>query len=84
LEKPTVTSKIAKNNLLQTPIDEIDAAVRILNPIFTAVNSEGSEAENLQKVLSITENLNGSSRYVYHFCESYHSEAHDGRGFRSP
>jgi NAD(P)-dependent dehydrogenase (short-subunit alcohol dehydrogenase family) len=31
-------SKIAKNNLFQTPIDEIDAAARILDPIFTNVN----------------------------------------------
>lgn len=30
-------SQIAKNNLFQTPIDEIDAAARILDPIFTGV-----------------------------------------------
>ena len=36
---------IAKNNLLQTPIDEIDAAARILDPMFTGVNSEGREIE---------------------------------------
>ena len=31
-------SKIAKTNLFQTPIDEIDAAARILDPIFVAIN----------------------------------------------
>lgn len=31
-------SKTAKTNLFQTPIDEIDAAARILDPIFTGVN----------------------------------------------
>ena len=31
-------SKIAKNNMFQTPIDEIDAAARILDPIFTGIN----------------------------------------------
>ena len=30
-------SKIAKTNLFQTPIDEIDAAARILDPIFAGV-----------------------------------------------
>ena len=30
-------SKIAKTNLFQTPIDEIDAAARILDPIFVGV-----------------------------------------------
>ena len=30
-------SKIAKNNMFQTPIDEIDAAARILDPIFTGI-----------------------------------------------
>jgi hypothetical protein len=30
-------SKIAKNNNFQTPIDEIDAAARILDPIFVGV-----------------------------------------------
>jgi NAD(P)-dependent dehydrogenase (short-subunit alcohol dehydrogenase family) len=39
-------SKIAKNNLFQTPIDEIDAAARILDPIFTGV-SGGREQEKL-------------------------------------
>ena len=32
-------SKTAKTNLFQTPIDEIDAAARILDPIMTSVNS---------------------------------------------
>lgn len=31
-------SKTAANNLFQTPIDEVDAASRILDPIFTGVN----------------------------------------------
>ena len=30
-------SKIAKTNMFQTPIDEIDAAARILDPIFTDI-----------------------------------------------
>ena len=33
-------SKIAKTNLFQTPIDEIDAAARILDPVFVGVNSD--------------------------------------------
>lgn len=33
-------SNIAKTNLFQTPIDEIDAAARILDPIFVGVNSD--------------------------------------------
>ena len=33
-------SKIAKSNLFQTPIDEVDAAARILDPIFVGVNKE--------------------------------------------
>jgi NAD(P)-dependent dehydrogenase (short-subunit alcohol dehydrogenase family) len=32
-------SKTAKQNLFQTPIDEIDAAARILDPIFSGVNA---------------------------------------------
>jgi NAD(P)-dependent dehydrogenase (short-subunit alcohol dehydrogenase family) len=32
--------KTAKTNLFQTPIDEIDAAARILDPIFVGVNGE--------------------------------------------
>ena len=32
-------SKIAKNNMFQTPIDEIDAAARILDPIFTGIRN---------------------------------------------
>lgn len=31
-------SKIAETNLFQTPIDEIDAAARILDPIFNSIN----------------------------------------------
>jgi NAD(P)-dependent dehydrogenase (short-subunit alcohol dehydrogenase family) len=30
-------SKIAEHNRFQTPIDEIDAAARILDPIFTGI-----------------------------------------------
>jgi short-subunit dehydrogenase len=33
-------SKIAKTNLFQTPMDEIDAAARILDPIFVGVNAD--------------------------------------------
>ena len=32
-------SKIAKNNMFQTPIDEVDAAARILDPIFTGIQN---------------------------------------------
>jgi len=35
-------SKTAENNNFQTPIDEIDAAARILDPVFTGVNGEKS------------------------------------------
>lgn len=31
-------SKIAKTNLFQTPIDEVDAAARILDPVFVGIN----------------------------------------------
>ena len=34
-------SKKAKHNRYHTPIDEIDAAARILDPIFTVVNGDG-------------------------------------------
>jgi NAD(P)-dependent dehydrogenase (short-subunit alcohol dehydrogenase family) len=37
-------SKTAKTNLFQTPIDEIDAAARILDPIFKGVN-DGRKSE---------------------------------------
>lgn len=33
----TKASKIASTNLFQTPIDEVDAAARILDPIFSGV-----------------------------------------------
>ena len=33
-------SKIAKTNLFQTPIDEIDAAARILDPVFVGINAD--------------------------------------------
>ena len=32
-------SKIAKTNLFQTPIDEVDAAARILDPVFSGINA---------------------------------------------
>jgi NAD(P)-dependent dehydrogenase (short-subunit alcohol dehydrogenase family) len=31
-------SQTAKQNIFQTPIDEVDAAARILDPIFVGVN----------------------------------------------
>lgn len=37
-------SKIATTNLFQTPIDEVDAASRILDPIFSGING-GRECE---------------------------------------
>ena len=37
-------SKTAANNLFQTPIDEVDAAARILDPVFSGVNG-GRESE---------------------------------------
>lgn len=42
LERAT---KTAKTNLFQTPIDEIDAAARILDPIFTGVNQPEAEKD---------------------------------------
>jgi hypothetical protein len=39
-------SKIAKTNLFQTPIDEIDAAARICDPIFVGVNSDKESSNN--------------------------------------
>jgi len=35
-------SKIAKTNLFQTPIDEVDAAARILDPVFVGINMDES------------------------------------------
>ena len=42
-------SKIAQTNLFQTPIDEVDAAARILDPVFVGVimDKEGQEGEKL-------------------------------------
>jgi hypothetical protein len=34
-------SQTAKNNLFQTPIDEIDAAARIVDPIFSKSQDYG-------------------------------------------
>ncbi|KAI2493113.1 short chain dehydrogenase [Fragilaria crotonensis] len=39
-------SKIAKTNLFQTPIDEIDAAARILDPVFSGIEA-GREGEKV-------------------------------------
>jgi NAD(P)-dependent dehydrogenase (short-subunit alcohol dehydrogenase family) len=44
-------SRIAKNNQFQTPIDEIDAAARILDPIFSDVNSDGNHDKMYGKFL---------------------------------
>ena len=41
-------SKIAKTNLFQTPIDEVDAAARILDPVFVGVNSDKESPESEQ------------------------------------
>ena len=42
-------SKIAKNNHFQTPIDEIDAAARICDPIFTGVRIDLDKHEDESK-----------------------------------
>ena len=42
-------SKIAKTNAFQTPIDEIDAAARILDPIFTGIERESDGMKNGHK-----------------------------------
>jgi NAD(P)-dependent dehydrogenase (short-subunit alcohol dehydrogenase family) len=39
-------SKIAKTNLFQTPIDEIDAAARILDPVFSGIEA-GRDGEKI-------------------------------------
>ena len=44
-------SKIAKNNRFQTPIDEIDAAARILDPIFSDINGDNNNAKIFGKFL---------------------------------
>lgn len=36
-------SKIAETNLFQTPIDEVDAAARILDPVFVGINIDHEE-----------------------------------------
>lgn len=36
----TKASKIAATNLFQTPIDEVDAAARILDPIFMGISEQ--------------------------------------------
>lgn len=38
-------SKTAKTNLFQTPIDEVDAAARILDPVFVGINLDTVAAE---------------------------------------
>jgi NAD(P)-dependent dehydrogenase (short-subunit alcohol dehydrogenase family) len=40
-------SRIAQQNKFQTPIDEIDAAARILDPIFTGVITNGTGTTQL-------------------------------------
>lgn len=42
-------SKIAKTNAFQTPIDEIDAAARILDPIFTGIEKKSDGMKNDHK-----------------------------------
>jgi hypothetical protein len=42
-------SKTAKTNLFQTPIDEIDAAARILDPIFTGVLNGSNDLKEYGK-----------------------------------
>jgi len=42
-------SKTAKNNLFQTPIDEVDAAARILDPIFTGVLIDSNGNKDLKQ-----------------------------------
>jgi NAD(P)-dependent dehydrogenase (short-subunit alcohol dehydrogenase family) len=42
LERAT---KTAATNLFQTPIDEIDAAARILDPVFSGVNNPDAEKD---------------------------------------
>ena len=43
--------KTAETNLFQTPIDEIDAAARIVDPIFTGVNGGKNEVKDYGKFL---------------------------------
>lgn len=50
-------SKIAKTNLFQTPIDEIDAAARILDPVFVGVVMD--EANNAREGVG-AEDVRGS------------------------
>jgi len=42
-------SKIAKTNHFQTPIDEIDAASRILDPIFVGVDMDAKTESNVKR-----------------------------------
>ena len=42
-------SKIAKTNLFQTPIDEVDAAARILDPVFVGINMDKSSMMDEKK-----------------------------------
>lgn len=50
-----IASKIVQTNLFQTPIDEIDAAARILDPIFVAVNGGTKEFGKFLKDYKETE-----------------------------
>ena len=47
LEKAT---KIAKTNLFQTPIDEVDAAARILDPVFVGINADATPGCDPEKI----------------------------------
>ena len=39
-------SKIAKTNHFQTPIDEVDAAARILDPVFVGINLDATSGRD--------------------------------------
>lgn len=43
-------SKIAMDNNFQTPIDEVDAAARILDPIFVGINVDGATPGSVKVV----------------------------------
>eukprot|EP00978_Attheya_sp_CCMP212_P046530 scaffold397045_cov47-Attheya_sp.AAC.1 len=47
-------SKTAKTNLFQTPIDEIDAAARILDPIFSGINKDQQQQQQHQQTTGST------------------------------
>ena len=43
-------SKIAMDNNFQTPIDEVDAAARILDPVFVGINADGTKPGSMKAV----------------------------------